>query len=291
MRARARQAVATVGGAALRALAQIRIAAVLPSALVPRQRLLRAVQRTLKDDFEPDERAWFARIEVMRSRLLASTDPVTVVDYGAGAPRETRTPEEMRCGYTTQARIGDICRRASKPAFWARLLFALVREFRPRTAVELGTCLGVSAAYQGAAMQLNGNGAKLWTLEGADNLAVLAASNLAGLHLRNIEVVTGRFDITLDNVLRTAGTLDYAFIDGHHDERATVAYFHQLAPFMSAGGLLIFDDISWSRGMARAWETITTDPRVRAAVSLRAVGLCVLGDQGGAASHDRYFLR
>ena len=161
MRPRARQVVATVGGSALRALAQIRIATVLPSALGPRQRLLRAVQRTLKDDFEPDERAWFARIEVMRGRLLGSADPVTVVVYGAGMPRETRTPEGMRGGHGAQARIGDICRGASKPPFWARLLFPLVREFRPRVAVALGTCLRVSAAYQGAAMELNGNGAKL----------------------------------------------------------------------------------------------------------------------------------
>ena len=120
---------------------------------------------------------------------------------------------------------------------------------------------------------------------------MLAARNLAGLHLRNIEVVTGRFDRTLDNVLRTAATLDYAFIDDHHDEHATVAYFQQLAPFMLADALLVFDDISWSLGMVRAWATITTDPRIRAAVSLRAVGLCVLDEQAVAASHNWYFLR
>lgn len=290
MKAQARQVVVAVAGVVLRALARVRIAMVLRSATVPRQRLLRAVRRTLQDDFAPEERAWIERIEAMRGRLLASADPVTVVDYGAGGPGDTRTAEEMRRGRATQARVGDICRRASKPPFWARLLFALVREFRPRTAVELGTCLGVSAAYQGAAMQLNGNGGRLFTLEGADNLAALAVGNVAGLQLDNIEVVAGRFDLTLDRVLRTAGTLDYAFIDGHHDEHATVAYFHQLLPFLSPGALLVFDDITWSPGMVRAWEKVAADPRVRAAVSLRAVGLCVLGDESVPASHDRYFL-
>jgi predicted O-methyltransferase YrrM len=44
--------------------------------------------------------------------------------------------------------------------------------------------------------------------------------------------------------------LDFAFIDGHHDERATVAYFQQMKPSLSPGAVVLFYDIKWSSGMA-----------------------------------------
>ena len=67
-------------------------------------------------------------------------------------------------------------------------------------------------------MALAGDGA-LVTLEGADSLAAIARRNLERLGRSNVRVVIGRFEDTLAGVLRELGTLDYAFIDGHHDEK------------------------------------------------------------------------
>lgn len=284
-----RRVAATVLSPSLRMVARVRIAADRRVADRAAARLLGVVQSVLRDDFPPDARAWFERIEAKRAALDASDEPVLLVDYGAGGPGDTRSAEEMRRGQAVASTVGAVCRRASKPPFWARLLFALVREYRPRRGLELGTCLGVSAGYQGAALRLNGDGGILHTLEGAPSLAAHSRRNLAALALDNVVVVEGRFDQTLPGVLADAGRLDYAFIDGHHDEAATVAYFHALLPQLAPGAVLVFDDIAWSPGMQRAWQAISADPRVRVAVDLRAVGICVLGEEGPRARH-RYFL-
>lgn len=270
--------------------ARLRLAGDLAAAAPPAARLLAVLQQTLRDDFSPAERAWFARIEHLRSELAASAEPVAVTDYGAGTPDATRSAEQMRQGVVFEATVGDICRRASKPPFWTRLLFALVREYRPQRGLELGTCLGVSASYQGAALLLSGQPAQLYTLEGAAALVPRAQGNLDGLGLGAlVQVVPGRFDQTLPTLLAAPAAIDYAFIDGHHDEHATIAYFEQLKPKLAPGAVLVFDDISWSPGMRRAWQVIAADPCFAVTLDLRAVGVGVLGTPRGA--HYRYYLR
>lgn len=271
-----------------RGVARVRVGLARRRAGPEGRRLLGVVAAALADRRLPEERAWFARIEAMRAGLNASATPIELVDYGAGGPNDTRSEEEMRRGKRVASTVGAVCRLASKPPFWAQVLFGVVREYRPRRGVELGTCLAVSASYQGAAMRLNANDATLHTLEGADSLAQQSRRNLDGLGLGNVIVVPGRFDLTLDGVLRAPGHIDYAFIDGHHDEQATVGYFRQLLPFLAPGAVLVFDDITWSPGMKRAWQAIAADPRVQVAVDLRAIGICVLGD--GPRERYRYFL-
>ena len=231
-----------------------------------------------------------ALIETLRAALLASDEQVTVVNFGAGRPGSTKTPAAMRRGRARTGTVGQICQQASKPAAWAELLFTITRDHRPAHCMELGTSLGLSAAYQATALAMNGDGDQghrgtLHTLEGAEELAEIARRNLAGLGLDEVVVVTGRFDTTLDGVLQSLGTVDQAFIDGHHDEQATIDYFEQMIPRLTPGAVVVFDDISWSDGMRRAWRTIADDDRVRTSIGLRAVGICVMGDHSVPKSH------
>ena len=116
-----------------------------------------AVLAVLADDFAPEERAAFVRVEALRTSLSDSQEQITLVDYGAGTETETRSPEEMSHGRTATTTIGAICRTNSKPPPWARLLFALIRKLEPRQCLELGTSLGLSAAYEASALRLNGS--------------------------------------------------------------------------------------------------------------------------------------
>lgn len=229
----------------------------------------------LRDDPGPDELAWAARIEELRAALEASEEPLTIQDYGAGGKDDLFSAEEMRAGRTITKTVG-LTAQASKAYTWALLLHLLVRRLRPHTCLELGTCLGVSSAYQAAALELNGEG-RLVTLEGAASLADLARENLAGLGLDRVEVRTGRFHDTLGPVLEEYAPIDFAFVDGHHDEDATLAYFERLLPCLSPGAVLVFDDISWSPGMERAWTKVTGHERVRLVVDFDVIGLCALG--------------
>jgi predicted O-methyltransferase YrrM len=247
---------------------------------------LRAVAQALSAAWRlspaSEERVWFGKIEALRRMLEGSEEEITLVDYGAGSAHEGRSPDQMRQGMQLRRKVCDICRAAAKPREWAELLFFLVRSLRPSACLELGTSLGISAAYQAAALELNGVG-RLVTIEGAEPVADLARKHLRELGLSRAKVEVGRFQDRLDAVLRDLGSVDYAFIDGHHDEAATAAYFEQVLPSLSERAVVVFDDIAWSAGMKRAWRRIGDHERIVATVDLFKIGICVVGGSAGAS--------
>jgi len=232
-----------------------------------------------------DEVAATEKVEQRRNELLTTKREIPKVDFGAGSWRNPRSEEEVRQGVQSTASVASIA-RASKPKFWATLLFKLARKVPPTSGVELGTCVGISAAYQGFAMQLNGKG-KLVTLEGSPETAKIAQETLDGLGLSNSQVIVGPFHETLDETLRQSNPIDYFFNDGHHDRDAVLRYFEQAKPYLTEDAMVVFDDISWSPGMREAWETIERDERVALSVDLHDVGVVLLGKRSGDVGKHR----
>jgi predicted O-methyltransferase YrrM len=236
-----------------------------------------ALRAALDDDVSREERAWIDRIERVRRELNHSSVKISNIDYGARTAEGTLSAEEMHEGRVVTRTVGELCRSSSKSYRWALFLLKAVRALQPVVCLELGTCLGISAAYQAVGLELNRRG-RLYTLEGAVPLARMAEHNLAGLALDRVAVTVGRFKDTLPGVLRECGPVDLAFIDGHHDEQATLAYFEQLLPHLSPRAVLMFDDIHWSPGMQRAWRAIAAHRRCDLSVDLQQIGLCVIGE-------------
>lgn len=234
--------------------------------------LAAAIEETIAGDLTQDERAWVSRIEALRGTLEQDATPVSITDYGAGKPTANLMPEQMSHGVLRATTTGQAC-RASKPYFWSLLLFKLVRKFQPAIGVELGTCLGISAAYQAAAQRLNGSG-RFVTLEGAPALAALAQNNLRALSLHNATVVNGRFIDTLERTLSGNAPIEYVFVDGHHDEHATIAYWNTIWPYLVDGSIVVVDDIAWSTGMRKAWRHLQNDDRIACSINLRTLGIC-----------------
>ena len=116
------------------------------------ERLARALERIAADHLTAEARAGLARAEAARRALLSSTD---VVRWADGATES----------------VASICARASQPPSGARLLHHVVSVWEPRQALELGTCVGISAAYQALAMQDTGT---LTSLEAYPDLALRA---------------------------------------------------------------------------------------------------------------------
>lgn len=170
--------------------------------------------------------------------------------------------------------VASTC-QASAPYFWALVLFKLVRTLKPFNCLELGTGLGMSASYIASALKINQKG-RLVTLEGAESIASLAEENFRKLGLDNISIVVGNFQDTLDNVLKEEAIIDFAFVDGHHDEKATLLYFKKIFPYLSEKAIIIFDDISWSGGMKRAWKSINKDKRIKSSFDLYNIGICLV---------------
>jgi predicted O-methyltransferase YrrM len=245
----------------------------------------RALHETIKHVISTDEKALISSIERRRNLLLLTEETIPVIDYGAGDPDSNRSREEMMNGVQTAASVSGIC-AASKPEFWGTFLFKLIRMLRPSSCVELGTCLGISAAYQAAALSLNGRG-RLLTLEGSPEISRLAMETLAGLGFENTTVVTGPFHETFRGVLETAGPVDFFFNDGHHDHDAFISYFNEILPYLSDDAVIVFDDISWSPGMRLAWTAIEEDERVAVSVDLHAIGIAVISRAPGKREHFR----
>jgi predicted O-methyltransferase YrrM len=245
-----------------------------------------AFERTLSGTLDEGERRAVEKIEARRAALLERTDSVEEIDYGAGDP--TSAPRPAGAVSAGTIRVGDACRRYSRFGSSSLLLFQVVRSCKLERGLELGACMGISAAYQAGAMQCNGGGQFL-TLEGAPSFAAIASETLTGLGLSDIAAVEiGPFQTTLAPALQRLQPIDYMFIDGHHDEEATQSYFRQALPFLAKRAVLVFDDIHWSAGMTRAWQAIQRDPAVTVAVTLNGMGVCVTG--GSVKQHYRIAL-
>lgn len=228
----------------------------------------------LHGQFSAEDRQAVDAVEHVRQAALRSTEKLVVEDFGAGSPGDHLTDNQMAQGRVVERTVGQACKIASKRPVEAALLWHLVRQFRPKACIELGCCVGISACYQGHALRLNGQGGQLYTLEGASAFAEVARRHFAAQQLTNVHAVVGRFQDTLEGVLERHGPIDYAFIDGHHDEHATVRYTEQILAKAAPRALYVFDDIAWSAGMKRAWQKIAADERFAVAIDCGELGVC-----------------
>lgn len=243
------------------------------------QQLGQALRYAYNGEISAEEEQGVGAIERLRAELAESSREVSGFDYGAGSSSEARTRKVSRQGVWSTFAVGrDLTLRFSLKPPWTHLILSLVRILEPKRCLELGTCIGLSAAYQCTGLEMNGFGF-LVTLEGNGQYARLAERNLAELGLTRFRVVVGRFEDTLPGVLRDFGPLDFVFNDGHHDGSAVVDYFYTMLPFLSSDAVLLFDDIRWSDSMYRGWQTVTDHPQVRTVVDLDRMGLCRLGHE------------
>jgi len=203
---------------------------------------------------QPDETEIEAlkNIVSIRSRLHDSHQEIDLKDYGAGSGR-----------MPSRRTVGSIHQSSAVPHWWGVFLFRLVRELRPQRVLELGTNLGVSAAYIQSAMILNGNAGRFVTIEGDPTLVSIARETLDLVGQGDRDVVLGRFQDVLSGVLERSSPFDLVFIDGHHEYQPTLKYFDQIKPFLSESGVTVFDDVYlWSRPVRKAWnQIIKTHPQ------------------------------
>ena len=207
----------------------------------------------------------FQSIEGYRKKLLANRDKLTVEDLGAGSKRLKGR----------QRIVADITRNSLITPKYGQLLFHLMRHYQYRHALELGTSLGISAAYMAA---VSGESTVI-SMEGSREIAAMARKTWEDLGLKNCSVVTGNFDTTLQEVLATSNTFDLIFIDGNHRYQPTVDYFQQCLPKLSSNGVIILDDIHWSAEMHQAWNDICAQQTTGITIDLYHKGLVFPGVQ------------
>jgi predicted O-methyltransferase YrrM len=233
----------------------------LANAHYPQGQQLFHVLRQLRMSIPPVETDLIQEIENERSRLLLREEALVDGSLGEGGL------------YDKGQSIKAVCRVSKSPRS-ALFLYLMIREFKPLTVIELGTNVGISSAYLAAALQLNGPSGKLITLEASPYRLRSAKMLHKKLGLENVTYVEGLFYETLVQTLREAGTIDCAFVDGHHQYQPTLDYFQMIWKYSSRNALFVFDDIGWSDGMKRAWSALQADERIGLAVDLGSMGIC-----------------
>ena len=244
------------------------------------------LEDVITDNVAADEAPHITAIEARRAELEASEAEITYLDYGAATKYAEQTAEEMYQGVERSRSLGAMSRRSSKPYRGALLLLKLLRQTQPEHCLELGSGVGITAAYQAAALDLNGRG-HLVTLEGPASIAAVAEETVALLGHDRVSVQAGRWQDTLDAVLAANRPIDFAFIDGHHDRDASLGYFEAILPALSDGAVFILDDIRWSQGMLEAWTAISAHPRVDVSIDLVDTGLVRVTDAHMSAEHHK----
>lgn len=200
----------------------------------------------------------------MRRELLQSKTQLLINDFGAGGAT----------GAVYSRSMGEIAKRAAKPSKYAQLLYRLCRHFRPQNMLELGTSLGISAAYQALGALESNSSINFITLEGSPEISAAARKNFDKLGLKKIiQNGTGNFDEILPQYLQKFERLDYIFFDGNHRRQPTLDYFNQCLPLAHNDTLFVFDDINWSAEMVQAWQEIKNHPQVTVTVDLFFIGL------------------
>lgn len=214
-----------------------------------------------------------AEPEALRRSLASSPAPVETFVYSSAEPA-VPVDADLGAGRMAGITVKELVRHGSIHPIWGRVLFSLVRELRPLRCLELGTSLGVSTAYQAVALRENRQGTLL-TLEGSPSSAAVARESVSFLGLENVELRVGLFEEILAPILaEQSPPFDFAFVDGHHDQYATIAYFRQILRSLAPHSTVVLDDIDWSPGMARAWAAVQGHSEVKLAVDAGRFGIC-----------------
>jgi len=230
--------------------------------------------KNLLQSITVDDKKIFSLIEDQREYIKNKNIPLKIIDYGAGDPNDTRTKQESHKGILKEVTTKQQCAIGLKDDF-AKLMYALTKKYKPSNILELGTCCGFSSIY----MAKGSPSSNIYTIEGDESVANIAKKNILSLNCKNINQYIGRFQDVLPSLLEEINKFSFVFIDGHHDEEATVNYFNQIKPFLSKSAIIVFDDISWSNGMIKAWDIIKNDKIFNSYDDLGKLGICYLGNK------------
>jgi len=209
--------------------------------------------------YDFNDKSEYKNIEEQRKKLFNDDSVITVTDLGAGSHlNKNRTKK-----------VSQIAKNALKSPKLAKLIYRLAKNSRAKSAIELGTCLGITTAY----LAKTDAQTQVITIEGCPQTAEVARKNFRDLNLENIELHVGNFDLILPDIIAQQPSLDFVYIDGNHRKDATLNYFKWCLPKVTENSLLIFDDIYWSEGMKEAWTEIKNHPDVTITIDLFWIGL------------------
>jgi predicted O-methyltransferase YrrM len=218
--------------------------------------------------FPPQKADDFAEhpAELWRGECQNNQATIDVLDFGTGksGPRK----------------ISAIARNAAKGKEEGQLLYRIVRHFKPKRILEIGSSLGITSLYLASANPFE----KFISLEGCPQTANQAETAFEKFKFP-LQILKGEFGQTLLPALQKLEQVDFVYFDGNHQEKPTLDYFNDCLQFAHPDAIFIFDDIHWSEGMEAAWAAIKADSRVRLSIDLYHFGIVFFREEQKEKAH------
>lgn len=200
----------------------------------------------------------YVPLELLRQTYFSNNEIIEINDYGAGSVY----------GKSKKRSVASIAKHSLKSRKYAQLIFRLAADIKPQKILELGTSLGITTLYLSYACSKS----QIFTIEGSDEIAKKAEIAFKQFKRKNISLIKGKFSDALPGLLDEQKQFDFVFIDGHHDEKATLSYFCQILNHVTLNCIVIIDDINWSQGMKIAWEEIKNHEKVTLSIDVFEMG-------------------
>ena len=219
--------------------------------------LFRFYSEVIKSKSDP---SLFLAIEGRRERLLVDRQVIELNDPGEGS----------LVSNALQRTVRSIARHSLSSQAFCQFLHRLVQYQQPAHILEIGTSFGISAACMAKAMPE----ASVVTIEGSPPIAAIARETFQTLGCKNITLLQGKAQEVLPSL--TATQLDLVFIDGHHNEEATLSFFETVKGALHKDSMVVIGDIHWSASMERAWRQLTQHEMVTLSVDVFHAGILFL---------------
>jgi predicted O-methyltransferase YrrM len=200
------------------------------------------------------------QVNRLRKYYESNEEVIYIKDYGAS----NDDPKKII--------ISNLYKNTSISEKYGEFLYRIIKLFKPKLCLELGTCLGVSSAYIKSALYKD---AKLITIEGDIETCKIARESLYKFGF-DIDIYNELFDEFLPKLIKQLKIIDFVYIDGNHDEYKTMNYFNMIYSYLSNKSIVIFDDIRWSVGMYNFWKKIKKDKRIYITIDSYFKGICYI---------------
>jgi predicted O-methyltransferase YrrM len=191
---------------------------------------------------------------------LKNNQIITIIDLGAGSKKSK----------TNKKKISDIAKFSLSSPKYCRLFYRLVEFCNSKNILELGTSLGITTLY----LDNQKTNPKITTIEG-DTTIFNLAKNIFEENEVKINILNLDFDSFFCKIANENHKFDLIFIDGNHTKEATLRYFNLAKKNISEKGVIVFDDIRWSKGMLEAWEIIKNSEFSGVVIDIFKIGIVI----------------
>lgn len=198
----------------------------------------------------------FEHIEKLRSKLLRDSRVIPVRDLGSGDH------------LGSQRSVSSIARTSISPRRFSCIYNRLVRHFKSKSIIELGTSFGINTLYLSEDHE-----STVATFEGSPAIADIAALTFEFASRSNIRMISGNIDRTLPAFMQSLRRIDFALMDANHRYEPTVRYFESLVNKVHERSVIVIDDIHYSPEMGKAWKEIKSHRLVHASADLYRCGI------------------